>query len=670
MPIWLPAECVLTRDGKNPRFLGVNHKLEVHSLLLYQRTAAIDVVLLRAGVDNAGLLFRQKANGVFITVVTLLIPGAVRGGRRELWTRVKAMLEGDIALEQLSIGPEGNDVFVYGEDAIEANEAGVLDGEVGVHAEHATDGAGVVDSSSDDEDDEDANALLAALNDDAQSPLDSGYSSSDSNDSGDDYDPGIHQGGRVGDGSVGGAGGAAAATSGGDGGGDLDGSPRVIGRRRRQPQLAMLAPLPDKAATFLQRFIYTRAGVHPSKGLSFGTCLYCTPWLWHRHFFAPPWPDDGLGYWHTIGGNHAHGLRGDGLLFAAPTHHNLFWLSTVRRWDVLVSGVCVRRRPDGLLGNTRYQVLALSGNHGGISTQSVSAKPHPDFAHRHVLANANHVRDLVGALFRSGWDMDWRRDKLSPLPLTDCTIGSHFPYDTKECKMVLTLHRKKPNPESWERCHQKAVLHPGPEGWTQPRVLPRTPSVGITMALHALLALPSVKRMLSRLSSWVEGPAVETHVTVDTLCTICGGLLRGKRATTKSFNVLRQDLVFRECLSRLACMEAPLVFQVLVDRLVTKLIAVGVDGFDAFLCQYTTDAGWIPPRGSLEMAVRYVLTAPVQDNILRHLDDVSNEARVQLTGQLLCVHVDGGLVAGPVTLDLLVRLLGRYRLPCVLIQCG
>ena len=190
------------------------------------------------------------------------------------------------------------------------------------------------------------------------------------------------------------------------------------------------------------------------------------------------------------------------------------------------------------------------------------------------------------------------------------------------------------------------------------------------MALHALLALPSVKRMLSRLSLWVEGPTVEIDATVDTLCTILGELLRGKRATTKSFNVLRQDLVLRECLSRLACMEAPIVFQVLVDRLMNKLIAVGVDGLDAFLYQYTPDAGWIPPRGSLEMALRYVLTAPVQDNILRHLDDVWNQARVQFTGQLLCVHVDGGLVAGPVALDVLVRLLGRYRLRCVLMQCG
>ena len=198
----------------------------------------------------------------------------------------------------------------------------------------------------------------------------------------------------------------------------------------------------------------------------------------------------------------------------------------------------------------------------------------------------------------------------------------------------------------------------------------RTPSVGITMALHALLALPSVKRMLSRLSLWVEGPIVEIDATVDTLCTILGELLRGKRDTTKSFNVLRQDLVLRECLSRLASMEAPLVFQVLVDRLVTKSIAVGVDGLDAFLCQYTPDAGWIPPRGSLEMAVQYVPKAPVQDSILRQLDDVWKEARVQFTGQLLCVHVDGGLVAGPVTLDVSVRLLGRYRLRCVLTQRG
>ena len=286
----------------------------------------------------------------------------------------EAMLEADIALEQSSIGAEGNDVFVYEEDAIEAYDADVIDGELGLHAEHATDGASVVDLSSDDDDDEDANALLAALNDDAESPLDSGNSSSDSDDSGDDYDPGIHHGGRVGDGGVGGAGGGGAC----QGGGDLNGSPRAIGPRRRRPRLAMLAPLWDKAASFLQRFIYTRAGVHPSKGLSFATCSYCTQWPWHRHFFAPPWPDDALGYWDTIGGNHAHGWRVDGLLFAAPIHRNLFWLSTVQIWDASVSGVCVRRRPDGLLGTTRYQVLALSGNPGGISTQSVSAKPNPD----------------------------------------------------------------------------------------------------------------------------------------------------------------------------------------------------------------------------------------------------------------------------------------------------
>ena len=125
-------------------------------------------------------------------------------------------------------------------------------------------------------------------------------------------------------------------------------------RRRCRPRLAMLAPLWDKAATFLQQFIYTRARVHPSKGLSFATCSYCTRWPWHRHFFSPPWPDDALGYWDTTRGNHAQGLRVDGLLFVAPTHRNLFWLSTVRIWDASVSGVCVCRRPDGLLGNTRY----------------------------------------------------------------------------------------------------------------------------------------------------------------------------------------------------------------------------------------------------------------------------------------------------------------------------
>ena len=69
VPIWLPAECVLTRDGKNPRLLGVNLKLEVCSPLSYLRTFAIDVMLLRTGVDNVGLLFRQKANGVCITVM-------------------------------------------------------------------------------------------------------------------------------------------------------------------------------------------------------------------------------------------------------------------------------------------------------------------------------------------------------------------------------------------------------------------------------------------------------------------------------------------------------------------------------------------------------------------------------------------------------------------------
>ena len=85
MAIWLPAESVLTRDGKNPRLLGVNPKLEVRSPLSYWRTFAIDVLLVQAGVDNVGLLFRQKANGVCITVKMLLIQGAVCGGRRELW---------------------------------------------------------------------------------------------------------------------------------------------------------------------------------------------------------------------------------------------------------------------------------------------------------------------------------------------------------------------------------------------------------------------------------------------------------------------------------------------------------------------------------------------------------------------------------------------------------
>ena len=86
--------------------------------------------------------------------------------------RAEAILEADIALEQLSMGQEGNDDFVYEEDPVEGYDADVVNGELGVHTEYAIDGAGVVDSSSDDDDDEDANALLAAVNDDAQSPSD------------------------------------------------------------------------------------------------------------------------------------------------------------------------------------------------------------------------------------------------------------------------------------------------------------------------------------------------------------------------------------------------------------------------------------------------------------------------------------------------------------------
>ena len=85
VPIWLPAECSLMRDEQNPRLPGVNHKLEVRNPLFYRLTAAIDAMLLRAGDDDAGLLFRWKVNGVCITMMNL--PGAVVfGGRRELWT--------------------------------------------------------------------------------------------------------------------------------------------------------------------------------------------------------------------------------------------------------------------------------------------------------------------------------------------------------------------------------------------------------------------------------------------------------------------------------------------------------------------------------------------------------------------------------------------------------
>ena len=91
--------------------------------------------------------------------------------------------------------------------------------------------------------------------------------------------------------------------------------------------------------------------------------------------------------------------------------------------------------------------------------------------------------------------------------------------------MVAEVRWKEPTPEDWDRHHQRVVLQRGAAGWLHMRVLPRTAHGGITMAIHALLALPSLRQILQRLSMWVEGPMEEVEVTVDTMSTILAQLI-------------------------------------------------------------------------------------------------------------------------------------------------
>lgn len=241
---------------------------------------------------------------------------------------------------------------------------------------------------------------------------------------------------------------------------------------------------------YLDHPLVTRVAASPDYGLCWAVCAECKAQP-RRHFCGVVWPNDS--WYATTDTGHT--------VFSPPEHCDLYWLSPVRICESALSGTVVRTNAEGQWRNPRYQMLALTGDGRGLSTQYVSLDLNP--------GRRLHLR-LGSPLLRPKYIqtiLHWRRDLL---PFFTQLYGSRravvenntkaelrgFVCNDEEADWVNEIPMPKATEE--EDTNRKYVqLEAGPPGWICPRALPRTGSQhAVATALQVVMQLRFARHML------------------------------------------------------------------------------------------------------------------------------------------------------------------------------
>ena len=449
--------------------------------------------------------------------------------------------------------------------------------------------------------------------------------------------------------------------------------PRIRRRHQKQARMAWLAPCWDVVAEDPllpdgHMGICTRALFHRVHGLAFAVCAYCEKRWWARHLFSVVWPSSQL---------RDHALNpADPPTFHAPVHQNLGHLAPVRINDVAVSGVRLRRdKRTGRPTSAQYQLLGISGDGRGLSTQFISFGRK---ALRYVLAPQSflwrwyrilhHHRPELECVWSHLWgspECDNRQDLKREVPKVA------FGTCSREATWVAQVKRRPPASRE-EVSARRAILRKGAAGWVMPRVLPQTPQNAITAALHALLVVRSIRATLLQ---HTDADIDVKHPTYDTLAMVFRGLFRGDIPDRQLFKELKELLTMPHGLLRdrqLTSGQSRCAHTVL-DTLLTRIFvrsSVGHDLPTMFRPTWPRHAGIVLPPAFAPCALRCTLRDPPPSDLLWHLNNLvaqwpSNE-RLGICGPVLLVYVDCTAITCDVTFPLILPFFGRYvlRLYC------
>ena len=284
--------------------------------------------------------------------------------------------------------------------------------------------------------------------------------------------------------------------------------------------------------------IATRVSVRPSLGLCIGVCGECKGDPRH-HLFSAIWPKEGWFPSVPKRGLIDYDDVYEERTFDPPVHDNLFWLSPVRICESALSGTVVRSDADGQWRNPRYQMLALTGDGRGVSTQYVSLDTHPAkkefYSHgcphnrgRHIQTILHHRRDLHPFFARTYGESVGQHSALTE------ALTEGFLWNIEEAEWLADVQvRNAPAVEMHDQQRQHAVMEDGPPGWVAPRTLPRIGNGALAAALHVIMQLRFARGMLLQR----EGVCV-LHVFSD-MQWIVRNLLRGG----KPLPVLHKELL-------------------------------------------------------------------------------------------------------------------------------
>ena len=286
---------------------------------------------------------------------------------------------------------------------------------------------------------------------------------------------------------------------------------------------------------FVEGDMATRAAVRSDCGLCFAVCTECKAKP-RRHFFSVIWPDEAWFVSLPVGelSNRLYGEE----TFNPPTHNDLFWLSPVRICDSALSGTVVRTNTEGEWRNPRYQLLALTGDGRGLSTQYVSLDLHPSkrilYRHGSPLNRSMHIQTIL----------HWRRDLLpffrrlygssqGVLQNNQVAIKDGFIWNEAESDWVAEVPFRGALDEDGPG-RVNTLLEDGPPGWVAPRTLPRIGNHALGTAVQVIMQLRFARTML------LGCGGLSVMCVFNDLQYIVNGLLRGHKPNT----VLHKELLY------------------------------------------------------------------------------------------------------------------------------